>query len=163
TYSPVGGGAKGSITPKVKMVDVTDFNAPGYEKSIPGLIGADVSLECFYEPSDTGQGILLTALPARSRVWVRVYRDATHYSGAASTPGGRPHVRIARGNCPGTDLVGLPGDLRMLARPAIHMKCTCAKHACDFGHGVGKTLERCREQEHVADARVEPWILNDAV
>lgn len=82
TLTTVGGGAKGSITPKVKAVDVTDFNAPGYEKSIPGLIGADLALECFYEPSDAGQAILLAALTARNKIWFRVYRDATRYSEA---------------------------------------------------------------------------------
>lgn len=83
TYSDVGGTAKGSIKPKVAAVSTTDTNQPGFEKVIPGLTGADIEVDFFYEVGDAGQAILLAGIVNKTRVWVRVYRDATHFSEAA--------------------------------------------------------------------------------
>jgi hypothetical protein len=83
TYSDVGGTAKGSIKPKVAAPSTTDVNQPGFEKVMPGLTGADIEVDFFYEAGDAGQAILLNGITNKTRVWIRVYRDATHYTEAA--------------------------------------------------------------------------------
>lgn len=83
TFSPVGGTAKGSITAKRKTADVTTVNQAGYDMAAPTLLGADLALECFYLPGDAGQAILLASLQNGTRMWMNVYRDASHYSQAA--------------------------------------------------------------------------------
>jgi hypothetical protein len=83
SFSPVGGSAKGSITAKLATPDVTTVNQAGFVQRAPGIIDADIMVECFYLVGDAGQAILLAAVLARSKVWVNVYRDATRYSQAA--------------------------------------------------------------------------------
>ena len=83
SFSAVGGAAKGNITPKRKTADVTTLNSAGYDMAAPTLLGADISLECFYIPADAGQAILLSSLQNGTRMWINVYRDATHFSQAA--------------------------------------------------------------------------------
>lgn len=83
TFSVVGGSAKGTITPKVAVPDVTTLNQAGYVQRTPGLLDADISLECLYVSGDAGQTILLNSLQNRTKIWINVYRDNTHFSQAA--------------------------------------------------------------------------------
>ena len=77
TYKDIGGDCKGTGALKVDMLDVTTFGA-GYHKRLPGLTDADISTDFYLDQTDDGQQILLSAVQARNRVWLKVYTDATH-------------------------------------------------------------------------------------